>query len=119
MTYYEIWFNLKDSSKDLEFCERLAAYLGLMEKGNLIEGYRLKRRKLGFGPPSLGEFNLTIEVNDMAQLEKAFQLAASRGPQVEPLHHEVYSMVKDFTAGLSRDFPDLVRVKPDDKTRLA
>lgn len=119
MTYYEIWFNLKDSSKDLEFCNGLSAYLGKMKSESLIEGYALKRRKLGFGPPDLGEFNLTIEVTDMAQLENAFQRAASREPGIENLHSVVYSKVKDFTAGLTRDFPDPVRLQPEEDARLA
>jgi hypothetical protein len=38
-----------------------------------IEGWRLKRRKLGFGPPGVGEFPLMIEVRALARLEPAFQ----------------------------------------------
>ena len=109
MNYYEIWFNLKDSSKDLAFCQHVHTFLGHMRTQKLIEDYTIKRRKLGFGPPSLGEFNITIHVADMAQLEKAFQLAATRGPSIEPMHKHVYSMVKDLAFGLSRDFPDAVR----------
>ena len=110
MTSYDIWCNLKDSSKDLEFCDKVKAYLSRMEKKGYIEGFRIRRRKLGFGPPQLGEFNITVEVKDLGQLEEAFSWAATRGPDVEPFHEAVYSAVKDVTFGLSRDFPDEVRV---------
>ena len=72
----------------------------------MIEGYRLKRRKLGLGPPDLGEFNITIEARDLAQLDEAFLHAATRGPEVEPLHAAVYAMIEDVKFGLCRDFPD-------------
>src|SRR5579871_5089112 len=95
MDYYEIWFDLKDSSKDLEFSAHVARYLGYLQERGLIEGHRLTRRKLGFGIPGLGEFHLTIETRDLAQLEQAFQRAASRDGEVEPLHAAVYAAVKE------------------------
>ena len=109
MNYYDIWCNLKDSTKDVEFCQNVATFLGGMEKQGKIAGYTIRRRKLGFGPKELGEFNITIHVEDLAQLESAFELAATRGPKIEPFHKAVYSMVKDLTFGLARDFPDAVR----------
>ncbi|MEK7794200.1 MAG: DUF6614 family protein [Candidatus Hydrogenedentota bacterium] len=112
MNYYEIYFDLQDSTRDLDFCERLSKYMGYLEGKGLIEGYTLKRRKLGFGPRELGEFNATIRVKDMAQLELAFSEAATRGPNVEPLHKAVYSQVTNLSFALTRDFPDPVRVSP-------
>ncbi len=111
MVYYEIWFNLKDSSKDLELSDAIQAYLGMMQKQAHIQAFQLKRRMLGLGPNELGEFHLTISVDSMAQLEEAFQLAATRGPEVEPEHRAVYSLVKDLSFGLTRDFPDTMRVR--------
>ncbi len=111
MNYYEIWCDLKDSTKDLDFCENLDRYLGMLKAQGKIEGHSIKRRKLGFGPPELGEFNITILAKDMAQLETAFQVAATRGPAIEPFHKAVYSMVKNLRFGLSRDFPDPNRAR--------
>src|SRR5258708_4441762 len=52
---YEIWFDLKDTHRDLEFAGDLQRYMEyLLEKG-LIMGHRLTRRKLGFGPAEMGE----------------------------------------------------------------
>jgi hypothetical protein len=110
--YYEIWFDLKDGSRDLELSRAVDAYLGYLRSRGLIEGFKLSRRKLGLGLPELGEFHLVIETIDMAQLDTAFQRAASRDSEVEPLHGAVYSMVKNARFALYRDFPDPVRVKP-------
>jgi hypothetical protein len=109
MDVYHIWFNLKDSKRDLEFCEALGTWMGLLRKRGLIEGYRLTRRKLGFGPPELGEFHVAIEVKDLAQLDAAFQAAATRAAPMEGPHAAVYSRITDFKAALYRDFPDPVR----------
>jgi hypothetical protein len=106
MNYYDAWFNLKNTGKDLEFAKRTEAFLGHLKKQGMIEGYSLKRRKLGFGPPALGEFNIAIEVRDLAQLDGAFLHAATRGPEIEPLHAGVYAMIENVTFALSRDFPD-------------
>ena len=50
MDCYEIWCDLKDSASDLRFTDDLAAYMGYLRERDLIEGYRLTRRKLGFAP---------------------------------------------------------------------
>lgn len=109
MNYYEAWFNLKNTAKDMQFTERVHAFLGHLKDKKMIENYRLTRRKLGFGPAGLGEFHITIEVEDLAQLDRAFLHAATRGPEVEPLHAGVYSAIEDVKFALYRDFPDSVR----------
>lgn len=109
MDHYLIWFNLKDSHRDLEFAESAHAYLEHLKAQGLIEGHRLTRRKLGLGPGELGEFQLTIMTRDLAQLETVFQRVAARDGETERLHARVYSAVTDFRSALYRDFPDTVR----------
>lgn len=99
MDYYQIWCNLKDSSKDLGF---------LQQQGE-IKGFTISRRKLGFGPTDLGEFNICIQVKDLAQLELSFQHVATRSGEIEILHKAVYGAVIDAKFALYRDFPDPVR----------
>ena len=106
MDSYEIWCDLKDGSRDLEFSRNVATYLGYLKDKGLIEGYRLTRRKLGFGPPEIGEFHISIATRDLAQLDTAFRRAASRDSDVEPLHGGVYSLIKNARFALYRDFPD-------------
>ena len=110
MNYYEIWFNLRDTHKDLEFARAVDAYLGLLKREGRIADFRLARRKLGFGPPELGEFQITICAENLAQLDSAFDAVARRSGELEKLHAAVYSMVTDFRAGLYRDFPDRQRM---------
>src|SRR5262245_22100198 len=106
MDYYLIWCNLKDSTRDLEFCAAVERYLDHLRAQGLIEGFRLTRRKLGFGPPVLGEFNITIDTRDLAQLDQAFQHVAARAGETEAFHRAVFSAVTDLTFALYRDFPD-------------
>lgn len=106
MNHYEIWFNLKDTHKDLEFTENLKGYLGHLQRLGKIAGFRLTRRKLGFGPPELGEFHASIQTESLAQLDEAFGVAATRSGEVEQLHARVYSAVTDVRFALYRDFPD-------------
>ena len=106
MNYYHIWCNLKDSRKDLDFCSAISEYLGHLKANGHIVQYSLSRRKFGFGPPSLGEFHVVIEMNDLAQLDAAFGVVARRTGEIESLHRAVYSAVTDFTSALYRDFPD-------------
>jgi hypothetical protein len=108
---YEVWFNLKAGVRDVEFCERLDAYLGRLAADDKIVSFRVTRRKLAFGIPQLGEFHVTIEVRDLAQLDAAFQSVAARSGEVEGLHAAVNQYVTDFNAALYRDFPDAVRVR--------
>ncbi len=116
MQHYHMWFNLKDSRKDVEFADAVAAYLGHLQQASKIEGWRLTRRKFGFGPPSIGEFHCEVWTRDLAQLDQAFGVVATRAGEVERLHHPVYSAVTDFTSALYRDFPDPERVRPNATT---
>lgn len=109
MDYYQIWCNLKNSSRDIEFCEDVRKYLGALKKEGLIEDFQITRRKLGFGPNDLGEFNISIMVEDLSALENTFKQVATRSGEIETLHHAVYSAVRDTTFALYRDFPDTVR----------
>ena len=111
MQYYQMWCNLADSHRDVEFSKNVRAYLGHLQEKGKLEGFRITRRKLGFGPTELGEFNITVWTRDMAQLDQAFSQVAARDGQTEQLHRAVYSMVTDFRAGLYRDFPDPERVE--------
>jgi len=110
MQYYSMWCNLRESRRDLEFAANVAAYLNHLQGGGRIEGWRLTRRKFGFGPDGLGEFNIVVWTRDLAQLDAAFSLVATREGEIERLHHPVYSMVTDFKSGLYRDFPDPERL---------
>ncbi len=115
MDIYHGWFNLKPGVSDIELSERLAAYLDKLREEGLIEGWRLTRRKLGLGPPRLGDFHLMIEVRNLAQLDSAFNQVASRRDPIEGLHFAVNSQVTDAVFALYRDFPDPVRHRGEER----
>ena len=109
MNVYHVWCDLKPGVGDLAFSEKVSSYLGHLKEQGLIEGYRLTRKKLGLGPPGMGEFHLMIETRDLAQLDTAFNRVASRREPVEGFHFGVNSLVTNATFALYRDFPDPVR----------
>jgi hypothetical protein len=109
MDIYHGWCDLKPGVNDLEFCEKVSQYMGHLKSAGLIEGWRLTRRKLGFGAGGLGEFHIMIDVKSLAQLEQAFERVASRRDPVESFQFGVNSLVQNATFALYRDFPDAIR----------
>jgi hypothetical protein len=115
MDVYHIWCDLRPEVRDSDFAEALDAWMLHLAERELIHDWRLCRRKLGLGPRDLGEFHVAIEVRDLAQLEKAFQAAASRAEPHELLHHCVNSLVRNLTFALYRDFPDAARQRGQER----
>lgn len=115
MDIYHIWCDLKPGTKDVEFCDNVGRYLGRLRDDGQIGGFRLTRRKLGLGGEGLGEFHIMIEVEDLAQLESAFQRVATRAGEIESFHHAVNSLVANPRFALYRDFPDAVRRRGEEK----
>lgn len=115
MDTYHVWADLKEGVNDLTFCEDLAAFMEHLADQGAIEAWRLQRRKLGFGPDGLGEFHVTMEVRDLAQLDEAFKLIAPRAGVTEEKHARIWSRVTNFRSGLWRDFPDPVRASGADR----
>lgn len=115
MDVYNIWCDLKSGRKDTEFCADVDRYLAHLRDRGTIRGHRIMRRKLGLGPGSLGEFHIMIEVEDLAQLEAAFQHVGTRAGEVEGLHFAVNSAVENTIFALYRDFPDKFRGHGEEK----
>jgi hypothetical protein len=115
MNLYHGWADLKPGVNDLEFAAAFRAFMEHLKTRGLIEGYRLTRRKLGLGPDVLGEFHFMLEVNDLAQLEAAFQLVSTRAGEVESVHFDLNSRVTNLRFALYRDFPDPQRVAGQEK----
>lgn len=106
MNLYDIWCDLKPGIGDLDFAAKCAAYMEHLKQQGLIESWRLTRRKLGLGPATLGEFHISIELRDLAQLDAAFDRVSARRDPVEGFHFGLNSLVTNATFALYRDFPD-------------
>lgn len=115
MDVYHIWCDLAPGVSDLEFAEDLRRYLDHLRAAGVVGGYRLMRAKLGLRPRELREFHVMIEVEDLAQLQRAFDSVATRAEPVEGLHHAVNAKVRDVMFALYRDFPDAVRRRGEER----
>src|SRR3954470_11509304 len=115
MDVYHIWFNLKEGLSDIEFAENVNNYLDHLKSMGAVVRYRITRRKLGLGPPQLPQWHITIDFENLAQMDVAFGQVASRADPVESFHHAVNSKVQDIFFALYCDFPDPVRVMGQEK----
>jgi len=110
MDVYHVWCDLKPGTSDTEFADAVAEYMAYLTDEGRIQGWRMTRRKLGLGHPSLPEFHITMEFESMAQMDGAFEMVSTRDDPVEGLHHAVNSKVGEVFFALYRDFPDPHRV---------
>jgi hypothetical protein len=115
MDLYHGWFDLKPGIKDTEFARAMARYMNHLKQFGKIEGWRLSRRKLGLGPKELGDFHIVMETRDLAQLDAAFNLAASRREPTESVHFGINSQVRNVTFALYRDYPDEIRHEGEER----
>ena len=115
MDIYHIWCNLKPGVGDLEFVDGVRAYLDHLKGQGLLNTYRITRAKLGFRPPQLREFHITVEFDDLAHMQSAFDNVSARANPVEGLHHAVNAKVQDIYFALYRDFPDATRVRGEEQ----
>ena len=99
----------------MEFVESARTYLERLKQDRQLHAYRITRCKLGFRPPQLREFHITLEFEDMTQMQSAFDAVSSRTDPVESFHHAVNSKVQDIFFALYRDFPDAHRVRGQEK----
>lgn len=115
MDIYHVWCELKPGVSDMEFASNISIFLGRLREQGKIAGYRVTRRKLGLGQPGLGDFHIMIETEDLAQLDAAFNHAATRAGEVEQQHFAVNSMAQNLRFALYRDFPDAVRMTGEER----
>lgn len=115
MDLYHIWCNLKPGVSDVAFSESVARYLGDLQRAERIVAFRVTRRKLGLGPSQLGEFHILVEIEDLAQLDRAFREVSTRSGPIEELHAAVNRSACDLSFALYRDFPDPHRKRGDEK----
>lgn len=115
MDVYHIWFNLKPGVRDTEFVESARAYLDHLKSAGNLGSYRITRCKLGLAPANLREWNVTLEFENLTQLDQAFGQVSTRADPVESFHHAVNSKVENAFFALYRDFPDPQRVTGQEK----
>jgi len=115
MDIYHIWFDLKEGVRDVEFADAARSYFEHLKTLGTIGAYRITRRKLGLGHPNLPPWHVTLEFENMAQFDRAFETVSSRTDPAESFHHAVNSKVKDIFFALYRDFPDPGRKRGEER----
>ena len=115
MDVYHIWCSLKPGVGDTEFADDAKAYFEHLKGEGRIAAYRITRRKLGLGPPQLPEWHITLDFENMAQMDKAFDAVSARANPVEGFHHAVNSKVGEVFFALYRDFPDPGRLRGQER----
>lgn len=111
MNLYHCSIDLRDNAKAVAFAVAIEAWMEHLKSNNKIVGWRLFRRKLGFGAPKARDFLLEVEVEDLTQLDQAFRFTASMDEDVEALYTSVHQMVGEVDIALYRSFPDPERAE--------
>ena len=106
MNHLQIWCSLKAGGNEREFAANVRELLGYLHEREHIEGYTLTRRAFVVAPPALGEFQITIDFADLAQINRTFALMAAADGEMEPLHQAVREMVHGVSVGMWRDYPE-------------
>lgn len=114
MNLYTCQIDLKHDAKALAFAQALTLWMDHLKAAGTIGDWRLLRRKLNLAADRCRDFLLEIEVEDLAQLDRAFRLSGSHDEEVAALHRAVHDLVATADFGLYRPFPD-----PERSERMA
>jgi len=106
MDYYHIWADKKNTISDSDWVSNMKGFLDhLKDKGDLVD-YKITRCKMGFRSMDIPEWHIIMEINDMAQLEKAFQSVAPLDGELEEKHKSFNQYVAgNIQHALYRDWP--------------
>jgi hypothetical protein len=93
MNLYHCMIDLDHEAKALSFARALDDWMGLLQRRGTIRSWRLLRRKLNLASDSCRDFLLEIEVDDLAQLDRAFRLLGQPDDEVAAAYGQVHRMV--------------------------
>jgi hypothetical protein len=111
MNLYTCSIDLKDDAKALAFAHAISEWMGFLKAQGTIGNWRLLRRKLNLASDSHRDFILHIEIESLAQLDRAFVLSGSHDENVAMLYRAVNTLIKHEEFGLYRPFPDPERAE--------
>lgn len=114
MNVYSCLIDLKDDAKALAFANAVEQWMSYLQAEEMILGWRLLRRKLNLNADCYRDFLLEIEVDGLAQLDRAFRRSGMHDESVETLHRAVHDLIAHADFALYRPFPD-----PERSERMA
>lgn len=93
---YHIWANKKGELSDHEWVAGMRRFLNKLVSDKKMNRYRITRCKLGFRSiPDIPEWNIQMEFDNMAQLEKCFEKVAVKEGELEKDHVSFNQFVDD------------------------
>lgn len=111
MNLYHCFIDLKDDAKALAFAQALEQWLDRLTAEKVVRSWRLMRLKLNLASDDYSDFMLEVEVDDMAQLDKAFRMLGRRDDEIDTLHSRVHAMIGRARFALYRPYPDAERAE--------
>lgn len=111
MTTYLCFIDLRDTAKALSFAAALDAWMSHLQAQGVIQSWALKRRKLNLAAGAHRDFLLEIDVQDLAQLDRAFRCAGRQDDDTARLYAMVHDHVDQADMALYRPFPDPERAE--------
>lgn len=114
MNLYHASIDLRDDARALTFAHLVGQWMDKLQDAGVIIGWRLMRRKLNLAADDCRDFLLEIEVEDMAQLDRAFRFVKAEDDETEKLYNQIHGMIGVAKFGLYRPFPD-----PENAERMA
>lgn len=106
MNLYHCMVELKDPDRSLAFAAAVDAWLGLLEKEQLIRNWRILRRKFGLASGAHTDFLIEIEIDSMAALEETFSSLAKMDDEHTRRYEHMHGMIASMQIGLYRPYPD-------------
>ncbi len=111
MTSYHCMIDLKPNANALAFAHAVDHWFTELQRAGKVEAWKLQRRKLHLAGTGFGDFLLSVELRDLAQLDLAFGHLGAAGDAASRAYEQMHGMIERFEVGLYRDFPDPVQAE--------
>jgi hypothetical protein len=111
MNLYTCAIDIRNGTKALAFAKAVGDWMDYLQAEGTILRWRLLRRKLNLASSVHRDFLLEIEVQDLAQLDRAFRMLGRKDETVERLYFAVHEQIEGADTGLFRPFPDPERAE--------
>lgn len=111
MTTYHCMIDLKPTANAIAFAHAVQNWFEMLKSAGKIESWQLQRRKLHLAGPGFGDFLLSVELHDLAQLDLAFGHLGEHQDVSLRAYEQMHGMIERCEVGLYRSFPDPVKAE--------
>lgn len=111
MNLYHCAIDIHNEAKALAFAAAVEQWMAYLQKRDVVQSYRLLRRKLNLASDNCRDFLLEIEFKNLSQLDDAFRVLGETDEEVSRLYRNVNALIAHAEFGLFRPFPDPERAE--------